>query len=140
MVSERESTAASILLEHRILTSISSRFLVDAAYAFRDGPELVLALRMMAGGDLAFHLKKSKEGLSADAVRFYLASAMLGLEALHAHGDAPPRHPTPHLLATRLAPRPSPATPPNPPPHLTPTPRPPLPPPPPPPPRPRARA
>ena len=42
---------------------------------------------MMSGGDLAFHLKKSTSGgLKPDAVKYYLASVVLGLEALHGAG------------------------------------------------------
>lgn len=79
------------LLEWQILTRVRSPFLLDATAAFRHGPDLVLALRYMAGGDLAFHLKRAQRqndgaGFSTEVVQFYLASCVLALEALHAHG------------------------------------------------------
>ena len=45
----------------------------------------MLVLRLMPGGDLAFYRKATK-GLQLDVVRFYMASVVLGLEALHAAG------------------------------------------------------
>ena len=38
----------------------------------------------MGGGDLSRHLHQRHRGLGAGAARFYLASVLLGLEALHA--------------------------------------------------------
>lgn len=69
-------------LEHRILTSLKSRFLLDATFAWVDERETVLATRFMAGGDVSRYLR-GRKGLG-EAARFYLASVVLGLEALHA--------------------------------------------------------
>ena len=69
-------------IEHRVLTSLRSRFLLDATFAFTDGRETWLATRYMDGGDLSHYLRH-RRGLGA-AARFYLASVILGVEALHA--------------------------------------------------------
>ena len=43
-------------LEHRVLTALRSRFLLDAAIAFADDRETWLATRYMDGGDLSRYL------------------------------------------------------------------------------------
>lgn len=67
-----------------------SSHLLDCPYAFIDNKDLVLAVRMMIGGDLSFHLKERKQlgnpGLGAHGVQYYIASTLLGLEALHGAG------------------------------------------------------
>jgi len=90
---KRQSTAQVIdksmhvaaLLERRVLCELHSRFVLDALYAFHDDKNLVLALRIMPGGDVHFHLKRSG-ALGGPALKFYLASVILGLERLHAFG------------------------------------------------------
>ena len=69
-------------LEHRVLTNLRSRFLLDATFAFADDRETWLATRYMDGGDLSRYLRH-RRGLGS-AARFYLASVILGFEALHA--------------------------------------------------------
>lgn len=88
--------AARALLELKIASTIFSPFIIDCPYAYIDGKDLVLALRMLSGGDLAHYLKKGKEeakkaklpktGLSGPAAQFYCASTILALEVLHSHG------------------------------------------------------
>ena len=75
-------TAKRAWIEHLVLTSLRSRFLLDATFAFTDGRETWLATRYMDGGDLSRYLRH-RRGLGA-AARFYLASVILGVEALHA--------------------------------------------------------
>jgi protein-serine/threonine kinase len=69
---------------------VRSSFLLDCPYAFIDDKDLVLAVRMMPGGDLSYYLKERKEagtpGLGPAAVQFYIASTVLGLQALHGAG------------------------------------------------------
>ena len=73
-----------------ILTSVRSLHLLDCPYAFIDKKDLVLAVRMMVGGDLSYYLKERKSagtpGLGGPAVQYYIASTLLGLEALHGAG------------------------------------------------------
>ena len=66
-----------------------------------------MTLRMMPGGDLSYYLKEAKKkakkekdvetGLSKEAAQFYLASTVLGLEALHTAGFAPLRGLSPYM-------------------------------------------
>ena len=84
------------LLELKIASTMTSPFIVGCPYAFVDGKDLVLALAMLPGGDLAHYLKIAKEaakkkklpktGLEHKAAQFYLASTILGLEVLHSNG------------------------------------------------------
>jgi serine/threonine protein kinase len=84
------------LLELKIVSEVHSPFILDCAYSYIDGKDLVLALRMLTGGDLAHYIKiekdkakkedKPKTGLSEAAAKFYLASTLLGLEVIHEHG------------------------------------------------------
>ena len=63
---------------------ITSPFILNASYAYIDNKDLVLALRMMPGGDLAHYVKLSKKkkdgkdpvvaGLGKAVVQFYIAS------------------------------------------------------------------
>ena len=95
MVTEKKHSERA-LLELRIASEISSPFILDAAYSYIEGKDLIIALRMLPGGDLAHYIKVAKEaakkadtpktGLSSKATQFYLASTLLGLEVLHSHG------------------------------------------------------
>jgi hypothetical protein len=96
MVMEKSSQAARVLLELKIASTIFSPFILDCPYAYIDDKDLVLALRMLPGGDLAHYIKEFKDkakkaklpktALPHDAARFYLASTNLALEVLHSHG------------------------------------------------------
>ena len=74
-------------LEHRILTKIRSPFLLDAAYSFiEEERRSVLATRFMPGGTLGSYVGRQASGPGlGSAARFYIASVVLGLEALHKH-------------------------------------------------------
>ena len=76
-----------VWMEHRVLTQLRSPFVLDAAYAFLEEKHSVFATRFMAGGALGSYIGKQPDGPGlGSATRFYLASVVLGLEALHAAG------------------------------------------------------
>jgi len=83
----KESDKAAAQLEWRIASTMRSPFLADASYGYINSDEIVLVLRLMGGGDLGFHLKKSKQ-FPASTVAYYLASAVCGLQKLHEAGIA----------------------------------------------------
>jgi serine/threonine protein kinase len=95
MIMEKKH-ADRALLELQIASEVTSPFILDCPYAYVDGKDLVLALRMLPGGDLAHYLKEAKEaakkaklpkdGLNAKTAQFYVASTILALEVLHSHG------------------------------------------------------
>ena len=81
------SDHSRLWVEHRVLTEMRSRFLLDATYAFVDEKHVVFATRLMSGGNLSAFVGKQADGPGlGSAARFYLASVVLGLECLHAHG------------------------------------------------------
>mmetsp|Transcript_42697 Transcript_42697/g.106265 ORF Transcript_42697/g.106265 Transcript_42697/m.106265 type:complete len:645 (-) Transcript_42697:500-2434(-) len=95
-----------IHLEKRIAMEVLSPFIVNASYAFMDQKDFVLALRMMPGGALSYYIRSARKaaklayeapcpdlkvvqsclGLGRAAVKFYVASTVLALEALHNAG------------------------------------------------------
>jgi beta-adrenergic-receptor kinase len=68
--------------ERNILTQVNSAFVVNLHYAFQTSDKLYLIMDLMNGGDLHYHL--TQQGVfNEDAVRFYTAEIILGLEHLH---------------------------------------------------------
>ena len=60
MVVEKKQ-AERALLELQIASTLVSPFILDCPYAYIDGKDLVIALRMLPGGDLAHYLKESRK-------------------------------------------------------------------------------
>ena len=55
-------------------------------YAFQDNQRLYLIMEFVNGGELFFHLKKSRHGFEEERARFYAAEMLLALEYLHKSG------------------------------------------------------
>ena len=81
--------------EQRAMRAVRSRFVCAVHYAYLTPDYLCMALEWLAGGTLAFHLKRrraevrKRERLTPfdeSETRYYLASCALGLEAMHACG------------------------------------------------------
>lgn len=69
------------LAERKILAMISSPFVVCLKYAFQTPDELFLVLDLRTGGDLSFHLNRSR--FTETQVRYWAAQILLGLQHLH---------------------------------------------------------
>ncbi|POM62842.1 AGC/GRK/BARK protein Kinase [Phytophthora palmivora] len=69
------------LAERKILAMISSPFVVCLKYSFQTPEELFLVLDLRTGGDLSFHLNRSR--FSETQVRFWAAQILLGIQHLH---------------------------------------------------------
>ncbi|DAZ93205.1 TPA: hypothetical protein N0F65_011746, partial [Lagenidium giganteum] len=67
--------------ERKILSMISSPFVVCLKYAFQTPEELFLVLDLRTGGDLSFHLNRCR--FTEAQVRFWAAQILLGLQHLH---------------------------------------------------------
>ena len=87
------SDAQHAVEEQRVMRLVHSRFVCALRYAYATRTQLCMVLDWLAGGTLAFHLRRRRKlvnsGLlttpfSEAEVRFYAASITLGLEALHA--------------------------------------------------------
>jgi serine/threonine protein kinase len=71
--------------ERKILGELNSPFLVKLRYAFQSKTKLYMVMDFVNGGELFFHLKRSKV-FSQERARFYAAEILLGIEHLHEQG------------------------------------------------------
>jgi len=82
----RTKALMMIKKEHLAMKKVSSRFVMPLHYSFIDNEfNACLVMKMMQGGDLTFYLNKH-EYFDDNTTRFYVASIILGLEALHRGG------------------------------------------------------
>ena len=51
----------SVMNELKLLSIISSKFIVNAHYAFQDSENLYLVMDLLLGGDLRFHLARRRK-------------------------------------------------------------------------------
>ena len=70
------------MTERRVLERIKHPFIVRMKYAFADKEKLYFVLEYCNGGELFFYLTNLRR-FKEDAVRFYSASILLALGALH---------------------------------------------------------
>ncbi len=83
----------SVLNERKLLAQLHHPFLVNMSYAFQDRENLFLALDLLLGGDLRYHMNKRRffteeEASMIDAawIEFIVACIIVGLEYLHLNG------------------------------------------------------
>lgn len=69
------------LAERKILAMLSSPFVVCLKYSFQTPEELFLVLDLRTGGDLSYHLNRTR--FSETQVRFWAAQILLGIQHLH---------------------------------------------------------
>lgn len=74
-----------VMNERNILAMNDSPFVLGLTAAFQTTVDLNLLFDICTGGDLRYHLKKSKT-FALDRARFYAAEVLLGIEALHSKG------------------------------------------------------
>jgi serine/threonine protein kinase len=72
----------SVMNERRLLAAVEHPFIVNMQFAFQDRENLYLAMDMMTGGDLRFHLCRWKR-FNEEMSKFFVASILAGLEYLH---------------------------------------------------------
>ncbi|KAM8924757.1 G protein-coupled receptor kinase 5 [Pelodytes ibericus] len=72
------------LNEKQILEKVTSRFVVNLAYAYETKDALCLVLTLMNGGDLKFHIyNMGNPGFQEERASFYAAEILCGLGDLH---------------------------------------------------------
>lgn len=71
--------------ERKLLGELDHPFLVKLRYAFQSKTKLYMVMDFVNGGELFFHLKRSRV-FSQDRTKFYAAEILLGLEYLHGLG------------------------------------------------------
>lgn len=70
------------LNERHALEATQSPFIISLVYSFQTSESVFLALNLMTGGDLSFHLG-IKGSFSVDESRYYAARIIMGLQNLH---------------------------------------------------------
>lgn len=74
-----------VVTERHVLAAVESPFITGLKYAFHNRSECVLAMDMLAGGDLEYYLIR-KGRFAEELMKFYMAECLLGLKYLHDRG------------------------------------------------------
>jgi len=82
---KEKKSVGRISVEQTVLSSCDSPFTVKLYYSFQNQTYLFLVMEYLIGGDL-YSLMTEFGSLPIDAVRFYAAEIVLGIEYLHSHG------------------------------------------------------
>jgi serine/threonine protein kinase len=90
-------SVTSVLFERELLSRLKSEFVVNICYAFQDHEKLYMAMDLSSGGDLRYHLYKSKKFNEAETsnkplyniiflyLEFIIACLVVSLEYIHTH-------------------------------------------------------
>jgi serine/threonine protein kinase len=75
-------SVSSVMSERKLLAVLKHPFIVNMQYAFQDRDNLYLAMDLMPGGDLRFHIGRCKR-FNEENTKFFVACIVAGLEYLH---------------------------------------------------------
>ena len=78
----KKRSVDSIMNERRLLAMIRHPFIVNMQFACQDREKLYLAMDLMLGGDLRFHLSQQRK-FSETQTRFFISCILCSLEYLH---------------------------------------------------------
>ena len=84
-----KKSTESVLNEKQLLAQINNPFIVNIHYAFQDRETLFLAMDLMPGGDLRYHIGTRKTFTEIQAsnfsiyLEFFTACIVCGLEYIH---------------------------------------------------------
>jgi serine/threonine protein kinase len=85
----------SVMNEMKLLSMMKHPFIVNIHYAFQDRENLYLAMDLMLGGDLRYHICKRKR-FTENETKFFAACIVTGLEYIHSnaviHRDIKPEN------------------------------------------------
>ncbi|KAI8379553.1 kinase-like domain-containing protein [Radiomyces spectabilis] len=74
----------NIIRERTILEQLNHPLICNMRFAFQDDKNMYMAMDLMLGGDLRFHLSRSQ--LSEEIVRFWMAELTCAVKYLHSQG------------------------------------------------------
>jgi serine/threonine kinase 32 len=85
----------SVLNERSLLSELNHPFIVNMVYAFQDREKLYLAMDLLVGGDLRYHMGVRHRFRESEA-KFFIGCLLIGLEFLHLksiiHRDVKPEN------------------------------------------------
>ena len=85
----------SVINEQKLLSILRHPFIVNMKFAFQDRDNLYLAMDLMKGGDLRYHINQN-EKFTEEVTKFFAACIVTGLEYLHVnsiiHRDIKPEN------------------------------------------------
>jgi len=80
-----KNSVVSVLNERKLLSMLRHPFIVNMKYAFQDHENLYLAMDLMSGGDLRYHIGKLKR-FTEKQTKFFVACIVTALEYVHVNG------------------------------------------------------
>jgi len=90
-----KKSVASVMNERKLLTGLKHPFLVNMHFAFQDRENLYLGMDLLSGGDLRYHISRTKR-FTETQVKFFIAAVLTGLEYVHGnniiHRDLKPEN------------------------------------------------
>ena len=90
-----KKSVQSILNERELLSKMDHPFIINMHFAFQDKDYVYLAMDLLTGGDLRFHLCYDKP-FSEEQTKFIISNLILGLEYIHSnkiiHRDIKPEN------------------------------------------------
>lgn len=90
-----KKSVASVMNERKLLTTLKHAFIVNMHFAFQDRENLYLGMDLLPGGDLRYHIGRTKVFTEAQ-VLFFTAAILTALEYVHScnviHRDLKPEN------------------------------------------------
>jgi serine/threonine protein kinase len=90
-----KKSVASVMNERRLLTTLKHSFIVNMHFAFQDRENLYLGMDLLPGGDLRYHIARTKV-FTEEQVQFFVAAILTALEYVHScniiHRDLKPEN------------------------------------------------
>ncbi|KAF1980742.1 kinase-like protein [Aulographum hederae CBS 113979] len=80
----RSESVKNIVRERKMLEQLQHNFLCNLRYSFQDVEYIYLALDLMTGGDLRFHI--CRKTFTEEAVRFWISELACALRYIHKQG------------------------------------------------------
>lgn len=67
-----KKSVTSVMFERELLSRLRSPFVINICYAFQDQDKLCMLMELSCGGDLRYHLYKSKKFNEKETSKYYI--------------------------------------------------------------------